>query len=346
MRRPLARGETPKATRASASFGRRSRLHAVRRVAFLLLLVACGSRTGLFVDDDGFTNVPGQDAGPDAHRDGGRRDSAVEDAPPPLDVRPPVDVDRRDCPDADATLVYTITSTYDLQSFNPDTGQFRLIGKIACPAGDATPFSMAVDRRGIAYVLFTDERLYRVSTATAACISTPYTPRQSNFRLFGMGFATNSVGPIETLFVAGDDRQNNPGASGLARITPGPFGLTPVGDFFPSIDSAELTGTGDGRLFAFYRKGNDSPPSYIGEIDPDTAEVIGERRFDSVDQGWGWAFAYWGGDFYMFHAPGADSASASTRVTRWRPADDSVTQVATTSLRIVGAGVSTCAPQQ
>ncbi|MDF2691886.1 MAG: hypothetical protein K0S65_269, partial [Labilithrix sp.] len=38
---------------------------AVRRVAFLLVLVACGSRTGLFVDDDGFTNVPLEDAGPD-----------------------------------------------------------------------------------------------------------------------------------------------------------------------------------------------------------------------------------------------------------------------------------------
>jgi hypothetical protein len=305
-------------------------------------LVACGSRTGLFVDDDGFSNVPGGDAGPDARRDGGRRDADVEDAPPPLDVRPPVDVDRTDCPDADSTLVYTITSTYDLQSFNPDTGQFRNIGRISCPAPSGeTPFSMAVDRKGIAYVLFTDFRLYRVSTATAACISTPYTPEQFDFKLFGMGFATNSVGPTETLFVAGDDQQLNGGASGLARITPGTFKLNPVDDFSPPIDQAELTGTGDGRLFAFYRKLADSPPSYIGEIDPNTAEVIGERRFDNVDQGEGWAFAFWGGDFYMFHAPGG-----STRVTRWRPSDDSVTQVATTPLKIVGAGVSTCAPQQ
>lgn len=325
----------------------RRSLPAVRRVAFLLLLVACGSRTGLFVDDDGFSGFPGDDAGPDARRDGGRDADDLEDAPPPLDVRPPIDVDRRDCPDADAQLVYTITSTYDLQSFNPDTGQFRLIGSISCPApAGATPFSMAVDRRGIAYVLFTNEELFRVSTATAACISTPYTPRQSNFGLFGMGFATNSVGPTETLFVAGAEqsRDGRPaGARGLARITPGSFDLAPVGDFFPRIESAELTGTGDGRLFAFYRKRGDSPPSYIGEIDPDTAQVIGERRFDNVDQGDGWAFAYWGGDFYMFHAP---PPGQNTRVTRWRPSDDSVTQVATTPLTIVGAGVSTCAPQQ
>jgi hypothetical protein len=301
----------------------------------------------LFVDDDALTNVPGSDGGPDARRDGGRRDGDIEDAPPPLDVRPPVDVDRRDCPDAEATLVYTITNSYDLQSFNPDTGQFKLIGNIKCPAAPGrTPFSMAVDRKGVAYVLFTDNRLYRVSTATAACISTPYTPGQSGFLRFGMGFATNSIGPTETLFVAGDDNQDNGGVSGLARISPATFDLMAVDDFSPVIDSAELTGTGDGRLFAFYRKGannNTDPVSYIGEINTDTAQVIGERRFDNVDQGAGWAFAYWGGDFYMFHAP---RPAETTRVTRWRPSDDSVTQVATTSLTIVGAGVSTCAPQQ
>ena len=57
---------------------------------------------------------------------------------------------------------------------------FTLIGTIACPvvnAGDE-PFSMAVDRTGIAYTVFfnpnrTDPllggELFRVSTATASC---------------------------------------------------------------------------------------------------------------------------------------------------------------------------------
>src|SRR6185295_73512 len=140
----------------------------LRRVAFLSLLLACGSRTGLFADD--LSGIGSGDAGPE--RDGGRRDGGlIGDALPPLDVRPAPDVVRTDCPDAAATLVYTITSSYELQSFDPATGLFRLISRIACPAGDATPFSMAVDRRGIAYVLFTDEHLYRVSTLTGACLS-------------------------------------------------------------------------------------------------------------------------------------------------------------------------------
>ena len=317
-----------------------------RRFAFFsLLLVACGSRTGLFGEDlGGFATL---DASVDARAD---LDSSFEDARSTLDERSPVDVFRDDCPDAEATLVYTITDDYELQSYNPDTGQFRDIGRIACPAGSLprgknSPFSMAVDRRGAAFVLFRDERLYRVSTANAACIATSYRPRQSNFGLFGMGFATNSIGPTEALYIAGDDNQQGgpAAASGLARLTPGTFALTPVGDFSPAIDQAELTGTGDGRLYAFYKKGNppDSPPSYIGEVDTATGRVIGERRFDTVDQGSGWAFAYWGGAFYMFHAPGG-----TTRITRWRPSDDSVTQVGTSTRRIVGAGVSTCAPQQ
>lgn len=335
------RGASPAVPRSSSG---RSRRPAPARIALLLLLVACGSRTGLFVDDEDAPELPDRDLEPDAGRDAGR-DTGVEDAPPLLDVRPPKDVDRTDCPDADALLVYTITSTFELESYNPDTGLFRLIGSIACPATPgATPFSMAVDRRGIAYVLFTDNHIFRVSTATAACIATPYVPLQAGFRRFGMGFATNSAGPTETLFVAGSAQDD--GATGLARITPGTFDLTKVGDFFPRIEDPELTGTGDGRLYAFYRKTGESPPSYIGEIDTETGRVIGERRFDGVDQGFGWAFAFWGGDFYMFHAPGPNPALAGTRVTRWRPADDSVALVATTNLRIVGAGVSTCAPQQ
>lgn len=319
---------------------------AVRRVAFLLLLVACGSRTGLFAEDDVSALGPTEDAGLDARADGGR-DGEIVDAPPPIDVQPPQDVNRTDCPDAAATLIYTITNTYELQSFNPSTGQFRLIGRIACPAPrDDTPFSMAVDRKGIAYILFTDNRLYRVSTATGACIATSYVPNQSNFGRFGMGFATNSVGPTETLFVAGENSQDNVGASALARIDPTTFVLTSVGQILPTVTQSELTGTGDGRLFAFYRRNGNSPPSYIGEIDTQTARIVGERRFDDVDQGFGWAFAFWGGDFYMFHAPGSQQSTATTRVTRWRPADDSVVQVASTSLQIVGAGVSTCAPQQ
>ena len=320
------------------------------RTAFLLLLVACGSRTGLFGTEDGVDGLL-PDGGPRPGFDGGFRDGPPgfdgpfePDAPlPPIDAAPRPDANRTDCPDAEATLIYVVTEANELFSFFPTDGTFKFISNLTCPAGSANPFSMAVDRKGVAYVEFTDDRLYRVSTATGACIGTSFQPDQQGFGAFGMGFATNSVGPTETLFIAGTTDMNTPVSPGLARVDVSTFNLTKVGQFIPNIAQSELTGTGDGRLFAFYKKGNfTGPPSYIGEIDTSNAHVIAETPFPTVDQGSGWAFAFWGGDFYMFTA----SNGAGSDVTRWRPSDNSVTVVTSLPSVIVGAGVSTCAPAQ
>jgi hypothetical protein len=314
------------------------------RLAFLLLFaVACGSRTGLWGSENDIEVLPDGGIRVDAGRDSSVIDAAVADALPPIDAQPPRDASRLDCPDAEATLVYVVTAENELYSFFPTDGSFKFISNIACPAppGD-TPFSMAVDRRGVAHVQFTDKRLYRVSTATGACVGTSFQPDQQGFGQFGMGYATNDVGPTEFLFVAGTRDRAQVSSPGLARIDPNTFALTKIGAFVPDIARAELTGTGDGRLFAFYTKGiNNGPPSFIGEINTTTARVVAETAFPTVDQGNGWAFAFWGGDFYMFTAPGGGSD-----VTRYRPSDGSVTVVATLPTRIVGAGVSTCAPAQ
>ena len=298
---------------------------------------ACGDRTGLLVDDVGFLaglNDGGRDALVDVAFD------VAHDVLPPIDVSHP-DVDRKDCPDADSTLVYVITEQYVLYSFNPPTSEFRQIGKIACPTPDptATPFSMAVDRKGVALVVFNDGRLYRVSTATAACQSTPFSPGQAGFTTFGMGYAKDIDGPGETLYVASDNGQGQ-GASRLASIDKN-YVLHAIAPFSPQILRAELTGTGAGELFAFYADGPTSPDSFIGQIDRKTARVVGETRLTNVDQGTGWAFAFWGGDFYAFTAP----TPGGSEVTRYRPADNSITKVTSLPNVIVGAGVSTCAPQ-
>jgi hypothetical protein len=314
------------------------------RIGFALLLVACGSRTGLFGVDDGVVDVTPLDGGSTTKRDASVTDASFPDVLPPIDAQPPRDANRVDCPDADATLIYVVTDQNELLSFYPPDGTFKFISKIACPApnGD-TPFSMAVDRRGVAYVLFTDQRIYRVSTATGACIGTAYQPNQQGFGNFGMGYATNDVGPTETLYIAGTRDMNMQASPGLARLDTTTFALTKVGLFVPDIARAELTGTGDGRLFAFYTKGavSNGPPSFIGEINTANARVIAETPFPTVDQGSGWAFAFWGGDFFMFTAPGAGSD-----VTRYRPTDGTVSVVSSLPTKVVGAGVSTCAPAQ
>jgi hypothetical protein len=304
-------------------------------------LDACGSRTGLggdaleSGDDGGYgDDADARDAGRNAREAG--HDAVSMDALPPIDGAPRVDVRRDDCPDADATLVYLVSSTNELMSFHPPSLQFRTIGRIACPAGaGATPFSMAVDRKGKAYVVFTDGNLFRVSTATAACIATPFTPGQRSFFEFGMGFVSNNGGADETLYVA-QNPDRGALSSGLAAIDVADFRLSYIGSFSSPIERVELTGTGDGRLFGYAPS---DTGSRIVQIDKSNGDVVAADPVAAGSSSDGFAFAYWGGDFWIFTGVG------STTVYRYRPGDKSTTAMTGAPAFVVGAGVSTCAPQ-
>jgi hypothetical protein len=317
---------------------KRSYRTTLRGVAFLLLGAACGSRTGLLVEttpiEDAATPI---DAGRDAPRDAPRdvaRDVAPDVVLPPIDARPPVDANRSDCPDAAATLVYLVGDDNELYSFYPPQQEYRLIGRINCPSA-ANPFSMAVDRAGVAYVLYSDGELFRVSTRNASCSRTIFEPNQLGISTFGMGFSSDRGGPAETLFVASTAENGSP--PGLATIDiANRFRLQLRSEFVPS--RAELTGTGDGRLYAYYAD-DQGTDSFIGEISKQSGEVLAEKRLVGISQGTAWAFAFWGGDFYTF-----SGIDASSRVTRYRPGDDTVVPYGNVPARIVGAGVSTCAP--
>ena len=324
--------------------------------AFALLLVldaagACGSRTGLGIEEEfAPPDGGGQDAASDqfvnprqedvvATFDVVRADRSadVTDAIPPIDGRPINDVRRDDCPDADATLIYVVSSTNDLLSFYPPSATFTTIGKIACPSGGANPFSMGVDRKGKAYVVFTDGHLFQVSTATAACVATPFVVGQHGFKTFGMGFVSDTGGPQETLYVAENDL-SRPLSNGLATIDTTTFNLNFISDFRPKQPRLELTGTGDGRLFGYAPTPNGTG-SNIVEIDKTTAAIVGEDVVPFGSSVEAFAFAFWGGDFYVFHGVG------STTVSRFRPTDKTSVTITTAPVEIVGAGVSTCAPQ-
>jgi hypothetical protein len=305
---------------------------------------ACGDRTGLLVD--GLAEPPTADASIDAlapERDAGVdvRDARVdeEDALPTLDVIALPDVVRNACLDAGETEVYVITEQYVLYSFYPPTLAFTEIGTIACPTTTpgATPFSMAVDDHGIAYTVFNDGELFRVSTATAACEATSFVAGQSGFTTFGMGYAGDTTDAGESLYIAGDTNET------LATIDPS-FVVRPIAPFSGvNVNLAELTGTGAGQLFAFYSHVSDTDPtSYIGAVDTATAAIVSEVALPNTPQGEAWAFAFWGGNFYVFTS--ADGRTSN--VTEYRPATNSVAVVTTLSNAIIGAGVSTCAPQR
>jgi hypothetical protein len=336
----------------------------------------CGSRTGLLVPDeppeepaeagvDASDATAPEDAAPDATAPDAPFDSgpdapadvtldAVRDALPPLDVGKSIPIG---CEEAgvDGTLIYLVTAQNDLWSFYPPSLAFRLIGHINCP-DPGSPFSMAVDQTGIAYVLYDDGHLFRVRTADAFCQPTPFTVGQEGFVTFGMGYSQNPSGVGETLYIASD--QIEAGApSQLGLIDTTQFAVHAIGLFPPQVASAELTGTGAGDLFAFYAlnptpnaKTGSAAPSAIGQIDKANGGLLGETILPNVAQGCGWAFAFWGGDFYTFTAPPAPEtvcgAMTLSVVWRYRPADGSQNEIAKFGEEIVGAGVSTCAPQE
>jgi hypothetical protein len=303
------------------------------------MIVSCGSRTGLFSDDYLATSTEG----PHNDLEAGARDGSADgepslDALPPLDVQPKPDVDRTDCPDADATYIYVVTSQNELFSFYPPSLTFHFIGNLVCPAPPGeTPFSMAVDRKGKAFVVYTNGDLFQVSTATAACTGTAWTPHLGTFTTFGMGFSSDTGGAAEQLYVA--DSNPNGNSRGLGTIDVTTFQLTTIGSFSPPLPRAELTGTGDGRLFAFWPDGVAPTGSHVAEVQKTTANVVAQTDLPIAHKNDAFAFAFWGGDFWIFTSPGTAS-----EVSRFRPADGTTQTLTTHPSTIVGAGVSTCAP--
>jgi hypothetical protein len=312
---------------------------------------ACGARTGIdLLPEQEADAAPDRvvhdathdaDAGPDADAEAEAEAAVEAEADAPRDVQfrdvPPLDI----CPDAGATLVYVLTSQNDLYSFYPPTLAFTRIGTIVCPGpSTASPFSMAVDRRGIAYSVFTDGTLFRVDTASAACQPTTYEAGVL-FTTFGMGFVANTGDAGETLYVADGvvNQVTRPPSKGLGTIDVTTYQPTLVAPFSSTIPGPELTGTADGRLFAFYTNSGGSG-SHIIAVDKATATITQDYPLQVGSPRDAYAFAFWGDAFWVFTSPGG----AST-VTRFTPTDGSESNVTTMPETIVGAGVSTCAPE-
>jgi hypothetical protein len=239
--------------------------------------------------------------------------------------------------------VYVLAADATLYEFHPPTLEFKNRGRVSCPASGATPTSMAVDRSGIAWVRYSDGSIWRVSTVDLGCSGTKYAPPADNsFFQFGMGFSSETKGSVnEALFLS-----DHAGA-GLAKLDTTTLQLRAVGPFTGDLagKTAELTGTGDGKLYGFFT----TVPAQIAEISKGTGDILSTKELTGVSAGSAWAFSFYGGDFYVYTASngsgGFPQAGAGSDVTRYRPSDGSITVVKqATGFTIVGAGVSTCAP--
>ncbi|HEY1960608.1 MAG TPA: hypothetical protein VGH28_33585, partial [Polyangiaceae bacterium] len=213
---------------------------------------------------------------------------------------------------------------------------FSKIGDINC-SQQATPFSMAVDRSGIAYSVFTDGNLFQVSTLNAACKPTTFKPNQAGISTFGMGFS-GAADAGETLYIAAD---NDPQTSRLGSIDTQSLALTVIGAFHPQGGArCELTGTGDGRLFAFCLPQNGGGSGTLVNLDPATAQIISQVSINVGSSQDAFAYAFYGGLFYIF------TGTQGSTVTTFDPISLTTKTVASLGSTIVGAGVSTCAPEK
>ena len=252
------------------------------------------------------------------------------------------------CSDA-AKLIYVIDSDGTFSSFKPDqmninNSVFTDIGKLNCSAGLAQPFSMSVDRSATAWVEYydslTQSQLFKVSTTNAMCTSTSFVGGQQGMNEFGMGFVSDtSGGTTETLYIGGGG-QVGKGTAWLGTLDTNTLmvtkGNTITGD-------PELTGTGLAELWGFFPVTNNNQMARVSKIDKMTAMESGTIPLSSLTgQAEAWAFAFYGGDFWVFLASGG-GATIVYHVTQsggMQPVD----QLDTKTRHIVGAGVSTCAP--
>ena len=249
-------------------------------------------------------------------------------------------------------LVYVVDRDYVLLSFDPRDNAFVRVGHLDCPAGPswpawgvpgpATPFSMSVDRQERAWVLYTSGEIFWVDIRTAACTDSGFQPGQHDFELFGMGFVSDIPGqPAESLFVAGGP-VGSLGRGRLARIDPATLALESIGALPPNDVGPEMTGNANAELFAYFPGAG----ATVARLDKATAQVAQSWPLPGMgDPPRAWAFAHWGGRYYIFVTTRDGSDRERSQVLRFDPSDGTTaTVVADSPHRIVGAGVSTCAP--
>ncbi len=243
-----------------------------------------------------------------------------------------------------AQLIYVVDDKQRLLSFNPAKGAntFTLIGTLKCPASTATPFSMSVDRGARAWVLYTNGNLYFVNTKNADCQVSQFSKGQSGFEQFGMGFVSNSAGSSgEKLYISGG--AGTGGEGNLGFIEPTTLKVTKIGSLPQSEYSPELTGTGNGSLFGYFPG---AQSSFVAELDKQNATVKKSWPLPPL-KGMvsAWAFAHWGGRFYIFVTTTKMLIQTDSQVLRLDPSTGKTDTLLTNlPYKIVGAGVSTCAP--
>jgi hypothetical protein len=244
------------------------------------------------------------------------------------------------CSDA-AKLVYVIDSNTTFSKFDPSTKTFTDLGQLSCPGVSILdqPFSMGVDRDAVAWVLYAPSaKLFRVDTTTLNCTAATFTGG-TNWPQFGMGFSSNTAGSTDdTLFIAGGP--GDPMSSSTSALAT----LSTAGGSPMNVGTVqgwpELTGNGNAELWGWFP---DASAPRIEQINKTSGAPVKTYNLPMLaGTPMAWAFAFWGGDYWIFL-----ERSSETKTTVYQVKGDTgviTTMTPANGREIVGAGVSTCAP--
>jgi hypothetical protein len=277
--------------------------------ALVALLIACGPAPrhgGGGDDDDGMTTT-----------DGGQNNNGCA---------------------AGTELVYVIDQFNNrLSTFDPASKQFADLGSLSCPTMlGATPFSMSVDRQANAWVLYNSGELFKVALPGLSCTKTTWAGA-SGLKVFGMGFSTDQpMGSAETLYVGGGASQTQTSFT-LAKLDTATMTATPIGT---QTALPEMTGTGKAELWGFMP---DASTARVVQFDKTNGSALKTYTLPTLAGSMtGYAFAHWGGDFWVFLIKNNEPSTTVYQVDGMTGAIKGTTP--TSGRTIVGAGVSTCAP--
>lgn len=196
--------------------------------------------------------------------------------------------------------IFLMSDEGALWSYDPVLDRFAfVIGPVCATTG--RPFSMAVDGRGRAWILYSDTHRIQLFdiVSPGACVDSGYLPTSPDFPLFGMGFLSRDAArACASLYVhsysgAGPFAEG-PGLGSLGVVEGDPLAVRTLSSI--DYDGGELSGTGDGRLFAF----TGVSPSKLVEYDPDTGAAIETRPLVGLPRTNASAFAFFAGDLYLF----------------------------------------------
>jgi hypothetical protein len=258
-----------------------------------------------------------------------------------------------ECPDLEVPLddgIFVLSDDAELWKFFPEDNHFEMLGNFNC-GGMTNTFSMAVDRLGFAWVMFNSPagEIRKISVNDPAnCMDPGYNPNQMGVGYFGMAFVSESAeNPCDQLHgntydgIGGFAEGNNIGD--FIRVDPDTLLVSKLGK--TNFNGAEVTGTGDGRAFLF----GGVNPSKLVEVDKTNGQFLDVLPLGNLELTNAFAFAFFAGDFYFFTEEDGffPDASKVTHLDYDNSEGQGVvltTVVPSGPIRIVGAGVSTCAP--